>query len=248
MISPEHSRYLVIPDTHGEYEKTARAVDAHESEMDMFVFLGDIMGGPDSHGVIRIIRDLGDKALTIAGNREWACRNALTEGEDPLIEAWRSEIWPNYKHGMLLESYGLRVSRDWRYNAAQLREAMGEKGDLDWLNSLPSYVETDTFIAVHAGPELDKPWSEQARYLEDASRPERRLEEEPPQIYDRKLAAATTVPELVDSRNFVTGHDHPHNLPKERRVGPRKVRLSSGIGHGEPLFVWRSVDQTIHEY
>jgi hypothetical protein len=244
MANLEQQSYLVIPDSHGEYEKIARVVDEHEQDVDMFLFLGDVIDGPDSFRLVKLIRDLGNKALTIVGNHEWTLRNALTVGEEPAIEIWRTEIWPGYEDRML-ESYRLNRSPNWQTNAIRLREAMVESGDLDWLNSLPPYFENGDFIAVHAGPELDHPWQNQRIYLDRASSDEARLIEEPDQIFSHRLANVTDIPRSVDNRTFVSGHYHLF-LPAEKRTARQRVCLASNLAAGAPLFVWHSVNNSIH--
>ncbi len=237
----------VIPDSHGEDEKVARVIDALESVVDKFLLLGDVFDkGPNTRKLLRLIRDLGDRAITVAGNHEWACRNALAVDDSPETDIWRTEIWPGYENQML-ESYGLKRTADWQLNAAQLREVMAESGDLDWLMCLPPYIETSEFIAVHAGPVLTAAWSEQAKYLDYASSDGVRQTEEPEQIFSSDLAALIDVPASVDQRIFVTGHNHL-TLPSGARMLGRRICLASKLTDGEPLFVWHSGENTIYRY
>jgi hypothetical protein len=243
MATGEQARYNVIADTHGQYEKVAPVIDTLEPGTDVFLFLGDVLNGPDTAKLVGLIRDLGDRAVTLTGNHEWIYRNALSLEDDPAVEVWRDEVWPGYERGTL-ESYGLRYGHDWAGNAAELREAMRETGDLEWLNGLPPFVETDDFVAVHAGPEHEVPWQRQAAELRAAASPVARLTEEPPQIFSRELARDIDVSPVVDERVFVTGHAHLR-LPLRDRFGQRRVRLASNLAAGDPLYVWDSATQTV---
>lgn len=238
--------YIVIPDSHGEYEKVAKVVDEQEQDTALFLFLGDVIDGPDSFRLIQLIRSLGDKAITIVGNHEWTLRNALAVGTEPEIEVWRTQIWPSYED-RLLKSYGLKPTHNWQVNAEYLREAMAATGDLEWLNRLPSYAEGRDFIAVHAGPELNHSWQEQKVYLDYASSDETRLTKEPAQIFSHTLSAVTDIPLSVDSRTFVTGHSHLAS-PIEKRTARQRVCLASNLGRGDPLFVWHSARNSIQQY
>ena len=121
------------------------------------------------------------------------------------------------------------------------------KRDLSWLHSLDPYYEAAGFIAVHAGPELDRPWTDQAKDLDRLILPGERLIQEPAQIFGGRLGTVHDVPELVDSRTFVTGHLHL-TLPVDQRIAKRKVCLASPLNRGAPLHVWRSDDQKIYSH
>lgn len=242
----EQLSYSVIPDSHGEYERIAPVIDALASSTDVFLFLGDVMNGPDCARLIQLIRGLGDNAITLAGNHEWAYRNALSAGDGPPTAVWRDKIWPGYEAGTL-ESYGLKRTRDWSDNAARLREAMAERGDLAWLEQLPPYLETAGFVAVHAGPDPAKSWQPQAAELRAADLPAARREHEPAPIFDRHFARVADLPASVDKRPFVTGHAHL-DLPAAARIGQRRIRLASNLATGQPLFVWNSCRGDVTSY
>ncbi len=238
--------YLVIPDSHGEHDTIAQVIEDNTDSVDAFVFLGDVLGGPNTAKLIGLIRNLGERAITIAGNHEWVCRNALSEDNNSYARIWRDQIWPKYERG-ILESYGIQRSLSWKSNADQLREAMTESGDLAWLNELPPYFSTDKFIALHSGPQLDRPWSDQAIDLDAASNFKSRLKEEPSQIFEKDLAIVADIPKHVDKRVFVSGHNHS-NLTDNQRCAKRRVCLASNIKNGAPLYVWNSSDGQIKTY
>lgn len=237
-------RYTVVPDTHGQYALVGRVVDAHLPETDVFVFLGDVLNGPDSARLIRLIRELGDRAITIVGNHEWVGRNALSDSDDPAVAVWRQQVWPGYEQSTL-QSYGIRTTTSWIRNAEALRDKMAETGDLEWLHGLPPYFETDDFVAVHAGPEHAYPWRLQADALDQLTNDDARLHDEPAPIFSGKLGRIIDIPESVDSRTFVTGHLHL-TLPPEQRRAARKIGLASPTDRGAPLYVWQSDQDRIY--
>lgn len=245
MMVGDDLRYTLVPDSHGQYELVGRMVDTHLDHTDVFLFLGDVLNGPDCARLIRLIRDLGERAITIVGNHEWVGRNALTESNDETVRIWQEEVWPGYEEATLA-SYGIRQTTNWVRNAQSLYQKMAETGDLEWLHSLPAYFETPRFIAVHAGPELTLPWKQQAENLDGLALAQQRLTSEPAQIFTGKLGTVHDVPLEVDERTFVTGHLHL-TLRAEQRIAKRKVCLASPLNRGAPLYVWRSDEQRIYE-
>lgn len=238
--------HLVFPDTHGEYERVAHVINETEAHIDTYIFAGDVIDGPDSRRLISLIRTLGERAITIVGNHEWVCRNALDESGDPTISVWRDDVWPKYELDMLA-SYGIKRTPDWFQNAERLRNTMREQGDLEWLRGLRPYFETDTFVALHAGPQLDKPWSQQAMYLDAVDKGNSRLYEEPPQLFNHKLAQLQPVRDSVSIKTFVTGHDHS-SFASDNRVAEHRVCLGSRLGKGDPLFVWDAATKQVMSY
>lgn len=242
----ETARYTLVPDSHGQHALIGRMVDAHLSYTDVFVFLGDVLNGPDSARLIHLIRELGDRAITIVGNHEWVGRNALTDSDDTMVSVWQTEVWPGYEEDTL-QSYGIHPTANWVRNAEALREKMVETGDLAWLHSLPPYFATDEFIALHAGPEHGHPWAVQAEALDQLIGYDARLHDEPSPIFSGRLGRIAAVPESVDSRTFVTGHLHL-TLPPEQRIAPRKIGLASPLDRGAPLHVWQSDQNRIYTH
>ena len=127
MSESDQLNYLVLPDTHGEYEKVCRVVDLYENSVDQFIFLGDVIDGTDTKPLIGLIRDLGAKAITIAGNHEWVLRNALQEEPEELVGYWRDQLWSRYERDMLI-NYRIQPSKIWKHNAEAMKLAMLECG------------------------------------------------------------------------------------------------------------------------
>lgn len=230
-------RYTFVPDSHGQYERVARMIDFHLDSgiTDHIAFLGDTLNGPSSAKLISLIRSMGDLATTIVGNHEWVARNALSESTDSMVKIWRDEIWPGYEEDTL-QSYGIHPTGKWERDARALREAMAERGDLAWLNGLKPYIATKRHIGVHAGPELDHPWANQAAALDLLIGYDARLHDEPAPIFSGELGKVKPVPKEVDERTFVTGHLHL-TLPIDQRTANRKICLASPLNKGADLFV-----------
>ena len=242
----EDLRYTFVPDSHGQYERVSRMIDFHSNMTDHFVFLGDVLNGPDSAKLISLIRSLGEQATTIVGNHEWVGRNAMSDIDDPMVNVWRTEVWPGYEEGTL-QSYGVHPTGKWGRDALALREKMIETGDLDWLNGLKPYFETAHHIGVHAGPVLGYAWADQAVALDKLISYEARLHDEPEPIFSGQLGRIQAVPETVNSRTFVTGHLHL-TVPAEQRRATRKIGLASPLNMGAPLYVFQSDQDRIYAH
>lgn len=236
MESEAQFTYGVVPDTHGQYEKVGRMLDILDPLVNKILFLGDVIDGPDSKGLVRLIRSLGDKAITIVGNHEWVCRNAIADYDDENTQIWRGHMWPLYED-RLLDSYGINKTGDWNYNAQALREFMQENGDYEWINNLPPYYETDEFVALHAGPKPNILWTDQKSFLNIVSSSEMRHSAEPEQIFNGEIANMQIAPNDSANRVFISGHAHS-SAPISLRVRNNRICLASNISNGDPLYVW----------
>lgn len=243
MESEAQFSYGIVPDTHGQYEKVGRMLDILDPFVDKILFLGDVIDGPDSKRLIQLIRSLGDKAITIVGNHEWVCRNAMADYDDVNTRIWREHMWPLYEDRLLV-SYGINKTASWNYNALALRELMQENGDYEWINNLPPYYETDEFVALHAGPKPNILWTDQKSFLNMVSSPKKRHTLEPEQIFSGEIANMQIVPNDTANRVFVSGHAHS-TAPVSHRMRNNRICLASNISNGDPLFVWLSTQNEI---
>lgn len=139
------ARTIVIGDVHGcldELDELLARLALVSS--DRLVFLGDLMDrGPDPVGVVRRVRELG--AECVYGNHEdkhvrWARHEAERRRR------------PGYTNPMSSMS-----EHDARANAALTDD------ELAWMAALPSWIELDGFVAVHAGFEPGRPLAAQKR-------------------------------------------------------------------------------------
>jgi hypothetical protein len=140
----------IIPDIHGQAEKLRVALKnlgwrrngttwLHSEPDRQIVFLGDFIDrGPENAAVIRIVRELMDagRAQAIMGNHELNAihfHTADPENGAPLRPHDTDNL---FQHGSFLREFPLGASHT--------------KDVLDWMASLPLFIETDEFRAVHA--------------------------------------------------------------------------------------------------
>lgn len=140
----------IIPDIHGQAEKLRLALKnlgwrrngttwVHPEPDRQIVFLGDFIDrGPENGAVIRIVRELMDagRAQSIMGNHELNAIHFHTA--DPETGApLRSHDTDNiFQHGSFLKEFPIGASQT--------------KDVLDWMTTLPLFIETNEFRAVHA--------------------------------------------------------------------------------------------------
>lgn len=140
----------IIPDIHGQIAKPRAALDAlgwrrsaagwvHPDPERTIVFLGDFIDrGPQNRAVLHPVRDLIDsgKARAIMGNHEFNALHFHTihpETGHPLRPHSEKNL---RQHASFLAEFPV--------GARETREVMA------WMRSLPLFIETDGFRAVHA--------------------------------------------------------------------------------------------------
>lgn len=140
----------IVPDIHGQIAKLQAALAklgwrrspagwTHPDPKRTIVFLGDFIDrGPENRAVIHLVRDLIDsgKAQAVMGNHELNALHFHTVHPDtgrPL----RAHSDKNLRqHGSFLAEFP--------FGARETRAV------LSWMGSLPLFLETDDFRAVHA--------------------------------------------------------------------------------------------------
>ena len=142
--------YDIIPDIHGQAAKPDVALAAlgwrraalswtHPDPNRMIIFLGDFIDrGPDSRSVLKAVRELVDtgKAQAIMGNHELNALHYHT-------------LDPN--DGQPLRERGKKNTQQHQAFLAQF--PLGDpntRSALDWMRSLPLFLEENGFRAVHA--------------------------------------------------------------------------------------------------
>lgn len=128
-----------ISDVHGRYEVFIKLLEAIKfSKNDKLIILGDIIDkGDKSIKMIKFVRNQPNIQM-ILGNHEYEFLNKyhnlmknLKDGDDiNLILTKLQDHFPNKKEKL-------------------------EWDDIDYLDNLPYYIETDKYICVHAGLEID---------------------------------------------------------------------------------------------
>lgn len=125
---------IILTDPHG-CRKTLEALIAKLPKGIPLTFAGDLIDrGPDSRGVIDLVRNLG--ADCVVGNHEVMMLNELSFGEDAGVEfyntiGYQNGIWLMNGGDMCLDSYEV----DGVMDIAKLKEHYA------WLKTLPYYLE-----------------------------------------------------------------------------------------------------------
>jgi hypothetical protein len=140
----------IIPDIHGQAEKLRYALKnlgwrrngttwVHPEPDRQILFLGDFIDrGPENGAVIRIVRELMDagRAQAIMGNHELNAIHFHTADPETGAPLRLHDTDNIFQHGSFLKEFPIGASQT--------------KDVLDWMTTLPLFIETDEFRAVHA--------------------------------------------------------------------------------------------------
>ena len=143
--------YYVISDIHGCFEKFKTLLKSWDRDNEILVILGDMVDrGPDSKGVIQEIMYLQKQyeVIVVGGNHEdlfldWVNNQTETSfyyriGGNKTIDSFFDEPVTQY---YTAESIAKRLQKEY-------------KEEIEFLRTLPSYYETEQYIFVHAGVNL----------------------------------------------------------------------------------------------
>ena len=208
------SKTWIIPDIHGCIATLELMVEQQikPEKTDRMIFLGDYIDrGPDSKGVVDFIMKLQEDGYNISalkGNHEDFC-----------VKAWEADKNRESFIGIKTKSY---PQKEWELNGGiQTLESFGAiwpseipEKYIRWMESLEYFVETEKFIAVHAGLNfnLDDPFSDTRSML-----------------WIREFRVK---PEKINNKILVHGHN-PVNLElidmTIRKENPDFIDLDNGI-------------------
>lgn len=149
------SKFYVIGDTHGRLDMLVRSLKDWDSDSEQLILLGDYIDyGPDSFGVIREVKNLVDKygAIALKGNHEEYFSKMIQKPNSiqNLDKNWhtngRKETFKSFLQVDTLskESFG-------QYRSEILDKRMKY---IEFMDELPHYAESETFIFAHAGINL----------------------------------------------------------------------------------------------
>lgn len=144
--------YFAVTDIHGHFDELVELLKAWNEETEQLIFMGDYIDrGPDSAKVVALVKELVETkgAIALKGNHEDMLKEFLA---DPMFNADHYLLQGGYQTMM---SYGYK-GMDADYLAEKFRQEHAE--EITFLQNLPLYHETESFIFVHAGVNL---------YLED---------------------------------------------------------------------------------
>lgn len=168
-------RYYAIGDIHGQLDmlKTVHewisADRARSGDFDApVVHLGDLVDrGPDSKGVIDFLMQgiaAGKPWQVLKGNHDRYLENFYRQGVsvDPNTRTGLDWLNPRLGGDKTLESYGIVAAEGSEIDPilAQTRQSV-PLSQIEFIENLPLYIETEHLIFVHAGIRPNVPMSEQ---------------------------------------------------------------------------------------
>lgn len=139
-----NKRCIVIGDVHGHYDGLMTLLDEISlSSEDRLYFVGDLIDrGPKSAQVVKFVRENSFPCLL--GNHELMLLDSFGDGE---INASALQAWLQAGGNATLKSYG--------------EEGIPPE-DIEWLATLPTYLDLGRIWLVHAGVHPDIPLQKQS--------------------------------------------------------------------------------------
>ncbi|MCL1631000.1 serine/threonine protein phosphatase [Sporolactobacillus sp. CPB3-1] len=149
-----------MSDMHGQIDAFNALLDKvnFTMEEDLLFLLGDYVDrGQDPRAVIKKARALEKQgAIPLKGNHEDMMEKALAGEDTQAVLHWAAN-----GGAQTLSSYGLsmkKVYNDIQNHALELPEDLQQ--DLQWVQHLNIYAETENYFFVHAGVDPEKPFDE----------------------------------------------------------------------------------------
>lgn len=151
-----YSEAFVIGDVHGMVDQLKQMLQYWDPMTQQLIFLGDYIDrGPESLAVVQLVRELQTEhnAICLRGNHEELLLNYLKR---PIIG------WPLYeRNGGVKTVLNLLGRQDEQLGyGSPTRHANNVKAKhpwlVEWLQTLPYFVEFGEFICVHAGIDLSQ--------------------------------------------------------------------------------------------
>lgn len=151
----DYHRIWVVGDVHG-YKKTLKKLLKKLSieENDLVIFLGDLVDrGPDSKGVIDVVRMLSTKTtvLSLLGNHEDMLLRSVKSSRKKrkkfnLFKSFTRETkaWFGMGGDVALKSFG-------KDNPAEIEDEY-----IDWLKSCYHFIKSENHLFVHAGFDFEE--------------------------------------------------------------------------------------------
>lgn len=151
------NKYFVFSDVHGEYDALMKSLEQAgynpQDNTHKLVSLGDNFDrGPKSKQIFRFLYD--NKAICIKGNHDAMFQEYLEKGMDGEFVLF------NILHNGLGETIGSfsgLLDRDFNPQILQHARNNVDRRVLQWIQNMPLFFETDTFIFSHAGIDPDLP-------------------------------------------------------------------------------------------
>lgn len=162
---PKEGRVIVISDIHGELDLLKALLKKVDyTAEDYLIINGDLCEkGSDSKGVVSYVMDLAiknDKVLVTEGNCDTLVEDLMQENPDlipylyqrphSVLNEWLNECGCPIEEGISVQAVKEVLTRYY------LQE-------IEWLKALPTAIETEDYIFVHAGLEDIENWKETKR-------------------------------------------------------------------------------------
>ncbi|XXM72536.1 metallophosphoesterase [Lysinibacillus sphaericus] len=165
LFIPENARVIVISDIHGELELFKQLLNKVDFKSgDYLIINGDLCEkGSNSDGVVRFIMELDDRYPNVhvtEGNCDTLVED-LVEQNPELLGYLKTR-----QHSILnewLDKIGFIIGGDTTVGEIKERLTFHFSKEINWLLQLPTAIETDDYIFVHAGLEDRSDWKETER-------------------------------------------------------------------------------------
>ncbi|PKR85298.1 metallophosphoesterase [Heyndrickxia camelliae] len=162
---PKDARIIVISDIHGELELFQRLLEkVRFGKEDYLIINGDLCEkGSNSMGVVQYIMELAannPRVHVIEGNCDTLVEYLLNE--DPNIINYLCAR----KHSIMnewLEKIGYQLTSESSVQEVKEQIMSHFSKEINWLTELPTVIETEQHIFVHAGLEDKKDWKDSSR-------------------------------------------------------------------------------------
>ncbi|MBN8191218.1 metallophosphoesterase [Bacillus sp. NTK074B] len=162
---PSHGRIIVISDIHGELDLLTDLLQKiHFCSLDHLIINGDLCEkGSNSKGVLKFIMDLSKRNENVhvtEGNCDTVVEDLLEENPK-LMNYLRSK-----KHSILkewLDEVGFDMNDGTTIKEVKEILAHHFSEEINWLMELPTAIDTEDYIFVHAGLEDKDDWRETDR-------------------------------------------------------------------------------------
>jgi protein phosphatase len=162
---PGNARIIVISDIHGELELFKELLKkAAFGQEDYLIINGDLCEkGSNSHGVVRYIMDLSVNNPNVhvtEGNCDTLVEDLVEENPE-LLNYLRTR-----NHSIIhewLDQLGFKLNEDTEIKVMKERLMGRYSEEIKWLMGLPTAIETNDYIFVHAGLEDREDWKETDR-------------------------------------------------------------------------------------
>ncbi|MCA9173592.1 MAG: metallophosphoesterase, partial [Planctomycetales bacterium] len=156
------SLIIAIPDIHGEAERLERLLKLirHHWPAVKLVFLGNYINyGPDSAGVLRLVRELTEQGhVALRGHAETELLDYLDDPDENRFAWNRYMHWGGCQTMRSLE----REAREWFDTPQMLEDYLTKTGMLAWIESLPVFYRENNLVFTPA-PVSSTEWNRRGR-------------------------------------------------------------------------------------